>query len=107
MTVVAEVPPLASPSEAIAEATSQHQIIRHGSGDGVIFLNVGGQEFTTLRSTVRINPVLWRHVSNAENNNEFTKGGAVFIDRDSSQFGLILQHLRNRAENLSALYVIY
>ena len=101
--VVAEVP-LASPTTAesiVAGASRPPRIVRHGQGDGVIFLNVGGQEFTTLRSTVRINPVLWRHVSNAEKNNEFTKGGAVFIDRESSQFGPILQHLRNRAENLS------
>jgi len=86
---------IAAVEESTGEAVAP--IVRHGSGDGVVTLNVGGKEFITLRSTVQINPVLLRHVTNAEANGEFTKG-AVFIDRDPAQFGLILQHLRNRAD---------
>ena len=74
---------------------------RHGNGDGVIELNVGGKSFLTLRSTIEQNPMLWYHVHVAEQNQEFINGtGAVFIDRDSTQFGLILQHLRNQATGL-------
>ena len=75
--------------------------MRHGSGDAVITLNVGGKEFHTLRSTVNANRVLADHVARAEKNSEVTKGGAVFIDRDPTHFGFILQHLRNQVEVLS------
>ena len=76
---------------------------RHGPGDAVICLNVGGKEFVTLRSTVNMNEVLRTHVIRAEANEEFThQGKAVFIDRDPAQFGLILQHLRNQAAGLEA-----
>jgi hypothetical protein len=72
-------------------------VIRHGTGDGVVTLNVGGTEFITLRSTIQMNSVLHTRVLMAEANQEFTKG-AVFIDRAPTQFLLILQHLRNRAD---------
>jgi hypothetical protein len=74
---------------------------RHGSGDGVLRLNVGGKEFITLRSTVNSNPVLFDRVASAEANTEVLHNGAVFIDRDPQHFGVILQHLRNRVEMLS------
>ena len=57
-------------------------VVRHGPGDGCITLNVGGKEFQTLRSTVFANEVLAKHVVRAEANQEITKSGAVFIDRD-------------------------
>jgi hypothetical protein len=74
---------------------------RHGPGDGVLRLNVGGQEFITLRSTVNSNPVLFDRVTSAEANTEVLHNGAIFIDRDPRHFGVILQHLRNRVEMLS------
>jgi hypothetical protein len=74
---------------------------RHGPGDGVLRLNVGGTEFITLRSTVNSNPVLFDRVASAEANTEVLHNGAVFIDRDPKHFGIILQHLRNRVEMLS------
>ena len=78
------------------------EIVRHGPGDGCVILNVGGKEFHTLRSTVNSNAVLADHVARAEANQEFTKNGAVFIDRDPEHFGFILKHLRNRMEKISA-----
>jgi hypothetical protein len=87
-----------------ASLPSRHNppfIIRHGPGDGLLCLNVGGTEFRTLRSTVQSNPVLHEHVLRAAANQEFTsEGNAVFIDRDPAQFRLILQHLRNHADSL-------
>lgn len=77
------------------------EIERHGKGDACIVLNVGGKEFYTLRSTVAENPVLADHVARAEANQEIVRNGAVFIDRDPSHFGFILQYLRNRVELLS------
>jgi hypothetical protein len=81
-------------------------IVRHGPGDACIVLNVGGTEFMTLRSTVAANPVLADHVARAEANQEIMlmkhggggESNAVFIDRDSKHFGLILQYLRNQVE---------
>ena len=74
---------------------------RHGGGDGVIELNVGGKTFLTLRSTLNGSPVLSEYVARAEANAECMKGGAVFVDRDPAQFALILNHLRNKAEGIS------
>jgi BTB/POZ domain len=77
-------------------------LTRHGKGDAVITLNVGGKEFSTLRSTVASNQVLAEHVARAEANQEFTHGGcAIFIDRDPTHFPLILNHLRNKVSGLS------
>jgi hypothetical protein len=73
-------------------------IARHGTGDACITLNVGGKEFYTLRSTVNSNTVLADHVARAEANQEITKNGAVFIDRDPEHFNFILKYLRNRME---------
>lgn len=85
----------------ITDNLLQH-IQRHGRGDAVITLNVGGKEFHTLRSTVAACAVLAEHVSRAEANDEFTHGGkAVFVDRDPTHFHLILGHLRNKVEGLS------
>ena len=86
----------------LAVEESAHEMLRHGPGDGVITLNVGGKEFHTLRSTINCNQVLRDHVTRAEANKEFMKGGSsIFIDRDPANFALILQHLRNRADNVS------
>mmetsp|Transcript_50229 Transcript_50229/g.98469 ORF Transcript_50229/g.98469 Transcript_50229/m.98469 type:complete len:232 (-) Transcript_50229:70-765(-) len=83
------------------DATEEERLIpRHGKGDGLVVLNVGGKEFRTLRSTLQSNRVLWDHVKRAENNGEFTKDGAVFVDRDPTHFNVILCHLRNTAEGL-------
>jgi hypothetical protein len=83
--------------EATLKAEEISLVARHGEGDGVVTLNVGGQEFITLRSTIQNNPVLYNRVLRAEANQEYTKG-AVFIDRNPTHFPLILQHLRNRAD---------
>lgn len=83
-----------------SDTLSLGTIQRHGTGDAVITLNVGGKEFTTLRSTVNSNSVLADHVARAETNKELTKTGAVFIDRDPAHFDIILKHIRNRVEVL-------
>jgi hypothetical protein len=81
---------------------AQTAITRHGTGDAVVVLDVGGKEFKTLRSTVESNTVLSNLVARAEANAELTQGGkAIFIDRDPKHFGIILQHLRNKVEGLS------
>lgn len=89
-------------TETRSEVSAQFvaDVIRHGKGDGVVILNVGGKEFKTLRSTLHINPVLRDRVLKAEANNELTNG-AIFIDRDPAQFGLILSHLRNVADSIT------
>ncbi|GBG23981.1 Hypothetical Protein FCC1311_002002 [Hondaea fermentalgiana] len=75
-------------------------LARHGPGDGVVVLDVGGKEFRTLRSTIALSPVLAEYVSRAERNQELLNE-KVFVDRDPTYFGLILNHLRNQAEGLS------
>ena len=80
------------------------EVCRHGTGDAVILLNVGGKEFSTLRSTVASNQVLAEYVARAEANQELLICGsshAVFVDRDPTYFPLILNHLRNKVEGLS------
>ena len=76
-------------------------VIRHGPGDGVITLNVGGTEFRTLRSTIYSNPVLKEYVLRAEKNQAFIHEGAIFVDRDPTHFSKILQHLRNTADHIN------
>jgi hypothetical protein len=56
----------------------------------------------TFRLTLEINPILQNRVCMAKANQEFTNC-AVFIDRDLAQFGLILQHLRNRSDMVSSI----
>jgi BTB/POZ domain len=75
-------------------------LVRHGPGDGVVKLNVGGKEFLTLRSTVQSNAVLADYVSRAEANSEYN-GTAIFIDRDPTHFGMILTFLRNKMEGIA------
>lgn len=97
---------VAAAAEGLVEGTNTKTlgaVIRHGPGDAVLTLNVGGKEFYTLRSTVGSNAVLADHVARAEANQEITKNGAVFIDRDPDHFHLILRHLRNRVELASTL----
>lgn len=77
------------------------EIVRHGKGDAYITLSVSGTEFHTLRSTINSNAVMADHVARAEANAEITHKGAVFIDRDPAQFGIILQYLRNSVESLN------
>ena len=89
----------ALPSNQITEQTSI--ISRHGVGDGVITLNVGGKNFLTLRSTISQNAVLTEYVMRAEANKELTQD-AIFIDRDPKHFGMILSYLRNKADGLSS-----
>eukprot|EP00980_Cylindrotheca_fusiformis_P002548 scaffold600_cov68-Cylindrotheca_fusiformis.AAC.6 len=47
-----------------------------------------------------MNEVLNARVLKAEANEEFIKG-AVFVDRDPTHFGLILQHVRNVADSIT------
>jgi hypothetical protein len=93
----------ADPSKDAAKIDiKSEQLMRHGHGDAVIVLNVGGKEFSTLRSTVAANVVLTERVARAEGNHEFTHGGkAIFIDRDPTHFPLILNHLPNKVEGLN------
>ena len=93
-------PPLHTSSSS-ATATEQTLAVRHGPGDAVLKLNIGGKEFTTLRSTVESNAVLHEYVMRAEANGELTNGNAFFIDRDPAQFGLILTYLRNRMDGIA------
>ncbi|CAJ1934124.1 unnamed protein product [Cylindrotheca closterium] len=88
------------PSELEQAVAEQQMIIRHSKADSVVSLNVGGKDFVTLRSTLQINPVLYDRVLRAEANNELIKG-AVFVDRDPTHFGSILQHLRNVADSIT------
>uniref|UniRef100_A0A7S0AHL9 Potassium channel tetramerisation-type BTB domain-containing protein n=1 Tax=Minutocellus polymorphus TaxID=265543 RepID=A0A7S0AHL9_9STRA len=89
-------------TETALDAPSSTAIARHGTGDAVVVLDVGGKEFKTLRSTVDSNSVLSSLVVRAEANAELTQGGkAIFIDRDPKHFGIILQHLRNKVDGLS------
>ena len=76
------------------------RVVRHGRGDAYILLNVGGQDFHTLRSTVNSNAVLADHVARAEANKEMSKAGAIFIDRNPKNFGFILEFLRNKVDML-------
>mmetsp|Transcript_12442 Transcript_12442/g.19162 ORF Transcript_12442/g.19162 Transcript_12442/m.19162 type:complete len:309 (-) Transcript_12442:121-1047(-) len=80
-----------------ATNTATQIIQRHGPGDKVITLDVGGKKFQTLRSTISQNKVLYDHVLRAESNLEYA-GDAVFIDRDPKHFDVILAYLRNRAD---------
>ena len=80
--------------------TTSQIIQRHGPGDKVITLDVGGKKFQTLRSTIAQNKVLYDHVLRAEANLEYASDNAVFIDRDPKHFGVILAYLRNRADGL-------
>jgi hypothetical protein len=82
-------------------AVVNNGIERHGPGDAVIILNVGGQQFQTLRSTIASNQVLNEYICRAEANRELTEGKAVFIDRDPTHFAFILTFLRNRIEGVS------
>lgn len=91
---------LSSPSSTTATINTVNSLLeRHGHGDGVITLNVGGKNFQTLRSTIAQNSVLADHVIRAEMNDE-VKREAVFIDRDPKHFGMILSYLRNRADGV-------
>uniref|UniRef100_A0A7S2W9U4 Potassium channel tetramerisation-type BTB domain-containing protein n=1 Tax=Mucochytrium quahogii TaxID=96639 RepID=A0A7S2W9U4_9STRA len=91
----------AAKRKAFKEVPKAHTLVaRHSPEDRVITLDVGGKEFRTLRSTVSSNCVLWDYVLRAEANGEFTKSGAVFIDRDPEHFPLVLSHLRNSVEGL-------
>ncbi|KAL9188978.1 hypothetical protein ACHAXT_011468 [Thalassiosira profunda] len=80
-------------------------IQRHGEGDGLVSLNVGGTKFQTLRSTIAQNAVLMDHVVRAEKNAEISgtggsDGPAIFVDRDPKHFGVILSYLRNKADGV-------
>jgi len=89
-----------APPRRALEQSGLLDLCRHGSGDAVIALNVGGKDFFTLRSTVATNEVLAECVARAEANREFINGKAIFIDRDPTYFPLILNHLRNKVEGL-------
>lgn len=92
----------ASELTAKSDASTSNFIARHGPGDGIIKLNVGGKEFVTLRSTICSNRVLAEYVARAEANGEWTDGKtAVFIDRDPTHFGIMLTFLRNRVEGIA------
>ncbi len=88
-----------SSSSVVETRTATNAVQRHGPGDKVITLDVGGKKFQTLRSTISQNDVLYDHVLRAESNLEYA-GDAVFIDRDPKHFDVILAYLRNRADGL-------
>jgi hypothetical protein len=70
----------------------------------LLVLNVGGKEFTTLRSTVQECSIA-RAITSAEAKGEAAKTAngttTVFIDRDPTHFPLILTYLRNKAEGIA------
>mmetsp|Transcript_15579 Transcript_15579/g.28315 ORF Transcript_15579/g.28315 Transcript_15579/m.28315 type:complete len:260 (-) Transcript_15579:938-1717(-) len=80
---------------APVEGSVMPYIARHGPKDGMIVLNVGGTEFQTLKSTVALNPVLAEHLSRMKPGEN-----SIFIDRDPTHFGIILQYLRNRMDGI-------
>ena len=65
--------------------------------DGVVKLDVGGQRFITLRSTLAQSPMLAKHVAAAEANADLMLDGHVFVDRDPALFAYVLDHMRNSA----------
>lgn len=75
-------------------------IARNGLEDRVVHLNVGGTAFVSLRSTVQLSPVLARALERAEAQSSLRLGEAVFIDRDPTHFGTLLNHMRNEAEGI-------
>jgi hypothetical protein len=109
-TVIATSSSSSPTTTSTANTTRRPLIQRHGPGDRVITLNVGGKQFQTLRSTISQNKVLYDHVLRAEANSEYAGANnnsssssvsdAVFIDRDPKHFDLILSYLRNRADGL-------
>ena len=72
---------------AMTESTTTRTSLvpRHGRGDRLIKLNVGGKEFQTLQSTLQASPVLAEYCARAEANGELESSGAIFIDRGNAQ----------------------
>ncbi|KAG7343516.1 BTB/POZ domain containing protein [Nitzschia inconspicua] len=68
--------------------SSYQHVLRHGPGDGVITLNVGGKEFKTLQSTMQQSTVLCETVARAQANGEVLDQKVVFVDRDPTHFPL-------------------
>mmetsp|Transcript_28264 Transcript_28264/g.68783 ORF Transcript_28264/g.68783 Transcript_28264/m.68783 type:complete len:318 (+) Transcript_28264:79-1032(+) len=84
-----------------SESTAVSLVPRHGHGDRLIKLNVGGKEFPTLQSTLQASPVLAEYCARAEANGELESSGAIFIDRDPTHFAFILTFLRNKTEGIA------
>jgi hypothetical protein len=76
-------------------------VIRHGRGDGVITVNVGGTQFKTLQSTIQASPVLCETIARARANGEMVDQNIIFVDRDPTHFPLILTYLRNKTEGIA------
>ncbi|KAK3234008.1 hypothetical protein CYMTET_55721 [Cymbomonas tetramitiformis] len=87
-------------SSSVVEALAD-QAPRVEKNDAIVKINVGGKDFTTLRSTISLSPTLDAAVTASEVNPALTQGGAVFIDRDPKVFHLVLMHLRNKKANLT------
>eukprot|EP00611_Tribonema_gayanum_P007894 TRINITY_DN1733_c0_g1_i2.p1 TRINITY_DN1733_c0_g1~~TRINITY_DN1733_c0_g1_i2.p1 ORF type:complete len:178 (+),score=31.36 TRINITY_DN1733_c0_g1_i2:75-608(+) len=63
----------------------------------VVELNVGGALFTTTRSTLAADPdSMLARLVNGNLSSARDAQGRLFIDRDGSNFNIILQYLRNR-----------
>lgn len=77
------------------------QVPRHGHGDRLVKLNVGGKEFQTLQSTLQASPLLAEYCARAEANGELESTGAIFVDRDPTHFAIILTFLRNKTEGIA------
>ncbi|KAG7343519.1 BTB/POZ domain containing protein [Nitzschia inconspicua] len=99
---------LSTESLAVAEeaadtnfVSSYQHVLRHGPGDGVITLNVGGKEFKTLQSTIQESTVLCQTVARAQANGEVLDQQIIFVDRDPTHFPLILTYLRNKTEGIA------
>ncbi len=85
---------------------------RRGPDDAIVTVTVGDKEFKTLKSTLRLSPVIWDAVMSAErnqkhnnNNNNSTTSSTtttnVFLDRDPKHFPIILAYLRNKVDEVS------
>jgi hypothetical protein len=76
-------------------------VVRHGTGDAIITVNVGGEEFKTLQSTIQASPVLCETIARARANGEMVDRKIIFVDRDPTYFPLILTYLRNKTEGIA------
>lgn len=80
---------------------SYQHVVRHGPGDGIITVNVGGKDFKTLQSTIQASPLLCETIARAQANGEILDQKVIFVDRDPTHFPLILTYLRNKTEGIA------
>lgn len=93
----------ATPAAAITTSSEPlRSIVRYGANDGYVVINVGGDQFYTLKSTLNSNPVLAYHIS--ASSSITTDAGAIFVDRDPKHFPFILQYLRHQLDGQTNIF---